>query len=203
MQRLEHEDLATGKKGSDDLERRVLRGGADQDHRAVFHRSQERILLGFVEPVDLVDKEDRGAFAGKQGSAFGLVYDIPDILYTGRNRGQLIEIALQRLGDDMGERGLSHPGRSPENEGRQVPALDHGPENAARSDQMPLSHVSVQIRRPHPLGKGRKHRASGCRVVRKGHCKCFNCAKIAFFGAFFKSLFFFFRIICIFETVIK
>ena len=134
MQRLEHEYLAAGEEGSDDLERGVLRGGADQDDRAVFHRSQEGVLLGFVEPVNLIDKKDRGALGSKQGTAFGLVNDVPHIFYAGRDGGQLIKIAVQRLGNDVGERRFSNAGRPPEYEGGKIPAFNHRPENAARSD---------------------------------------------------------------------
>src|SRR5439155_17366560 len=52
-------DLAARKQGRVDLEIRVLRRRADQRDRSLLDRREERILLCLVEPVDLVQEEDR------------------------------------------------------------------------------------------------------------------------------------------------
>src|SRR5215470_6894057 len=54
----EHVDLGTGKQCRVDLERGVLRGGADQHHVATLHIGQEGVLLSLVEAMDLVNEED-------------------------------------------------------------------------------------------------------------------------------------------------
>lgn len=43
-------------KGGDDLERRILGGGANKNESAVFDVREKGILLGFVEAVDLVEE---------------------------------------------------------------------------------------------------------------------------------------------------
>src|SRR5208283_1093432 len=58
-QRLEHIDPCARKQRRNYFERRVLRRRADKNNDAVFDRMQQRILLGFVETMDLVDKQDR------------------------------------------------------------------------------------------------------------------------------------------------
>ena len=53
------EDAGAGEEGADDLERWVLGGGADEGDGAVFDVGEDGVLLGLVEAVDLVDKENR------------------------------------------------------------------------------------------------------------------------------------------------
>ena len=57
-QRLQHEHPGAREQRADDLEARILGGGADQGDRAVLGRRQQAVLLGLVEPMDLVDEED-------------------------------------------------------------------------------------------------------------------------------------------------
>src|SRR4051812_14869875 len=58
-QRLENKDPGARQQGANDLEAGILRGGADECDGAVFRRREQAILLGFVEPVDLVNKKNR------------------------------------------------------------------------------------------------------------------------------------------------
>ncbi len=58
----QHQDLGPRQQCPDQLEGRVLGGGPDQDHGAVLDHRQKRVLLGAVEAVDFVDKE-QGAMA--------------------------------------------------------------------------------------------------------------------------------------------
>ena len=52
-------DPRAGQQRIVDLEGRVLRGGADEDQRAVLDEGQERVLLCLVEAVHLVDEQHR------------------------------------------------------------------------------------------------------------------------------------------------
>ena len=56
--RLQDGHAAAGEQGRVDLERGVLGRGADERDRSLLDGVQERILLGLVEAVDLVDEED-------------------------------------------------------------------------------------------------------------------------------------------------
>ena len=59
LQRLQFEYPRTRQQRAVDFKIRVLRRCADQRHRTVLHERQQVILLGFVEPVDLVDEQYR------------------------------------------------------------------------------------------------------------------------------------------------
>ena len=59
---VENQDAATREQCAGHFKRRVFGGGADERDGAVFDRVQERVLLRFVEAMDLVDEED-GTFA--------------------------------------------------------------------------------------------------------------------------------------------
>ena len=116
FQRFQDKDLAAGKQGSDDLEGRVLRRGADQDDGAVLHGPQKCILLSLVKTVDLVDKENGSPSLMEKGIPACLLKDFPHILHAGRDSRQGEEIAVQRLCNDVGEGGLAYARRTPENE---------------------------------------------------------------------------------------
>ena len=79
-------DPAARKQGRDDLERRVLGGGADEDDAARLDVGQEGILLGLVEPVNLVHEEDRTA-AVHGPLKLGPPHDFTDFGDRGSHRG--------------------------------------------------------------------------------------------------------------------
>ena len=60
-ERLKRVDAAAREQRGVQLERRVLRGRADQPDRAALHIGQKRVLLRLVEAMDLIDEEDRAA----------------------------------------------------------------------------------------------------------------------------------------------
>ena len=55
----QHQHLAARQQRAVDLERRILGGGADEEHRAVFHVGKEGVLLALVKAVNLVDEKQR------------------------------------------------------------------------------------------------------------------------------------------------
>ena len=157
FQRLEHKNLAAGQQGSNDLKGRIFRSGAHQHDGSVLYGAQQGILLGLVEAVDLIDKQDGSTFLAEQATGLGLIKDLTHILYPGRNGTEGIEIAVQGFGYDMGQGSLTHTWRPPENKGTQVPTLYHLPQDAALSYQMTLAHILVQRPGSHPLGERRQH----------------------------------------------
>src|SRR5690606_41002063 len=50
--------LAAGEERGVDFEGGVFRGSADQGDGALFHGPEERVLLGFVEAVNFVDRSE-------------------------------------------------------------------------------------------------------------------------------------------------
>ena len=61
IETLQHVDADPRQKRTDHLEGRILRRGANEHDGARFDVRQKRVLLGFVEPVHLVDEQHRRA----------------------------------------------------------------------------------------------------------------------------------------------
>ena len=135
-----------------DLKVGVLGGGADQSDQAVLHRGQQRVLLGLVEPVDLVKEQD-GAFAVLAQPAAGPLDGGPGVLDGGGHRGELLEGLGGGGGHHPGQGGLARPRRPPQDHRRQPVGLDQLPQRPARPDQMILAHDLVQGAGPQPSGQ--------------------------------------------------
>ena len=148
LQRLEHIQLAAGEQWADDLERRVLRGGADEGNHARFDRSQQGVLLRLVETVDFIDEED-GAVGIEEPAFLGTLDDLTHLLDTRSDRTQGIERRFQLVGNDVSQGGLSHARRPPQDERRDMSGVDHLPEHGTRTDQMFLADVVVERPRAH------------------------------------------------------
>ena len=127
LQGLQYEDLAAGQQGSDHLKGWILRRGADQDDRTGLDCTKEGVLLRLVETVDLVNKENRRARAGKERLGLRRVNHVADILHPSTHGGKGEELAVQHPGNDPGQGGLADAGRAPENKGRQSARLHHVP----------------------------------------------------------------------------
>ena len=147
MQRV---DAAAGEQRGDDLEGRILGGGADESDRPVLDVGQEGVLLGLVEAVDLIDEED-GAGA-EAGGLFGVDHDLLDLLDAGEDGGELDEGGAGGFGDNFGEGGLSDSGRTPEDHRGGVVALDLHAQRLARSEQVLLTDKFVECAGAHALG---------------------------------------------------
>ena len=91
-ERLEPEHPCARKERGDNLERGVLGGRADEGDRAVLDVRENRVLLGFVEAVDLVEEEDRAAVVGAANLA-GLLDGAAEIGDAGGDGGQGDEVA--------------------------------------------------------------------------------------------------------------
>ena len=143
LHRFEHIDLATRKQRRDHLERRVFRRRADQRDDTLFDGAEQRILLRFVEPVDLVDEQERRR--GIEKLALARLFDHFAHLFDARGDGrQGKEFALERRGDEFGKRGFAYARRSPEDERGNVAGLDEFAEYALRTHQVLLPDVFVQ-----------------------------------------------------------
>src|SRR4029079_8011497 len=101
-------------KRRDQLKRRILRGGADQNDGAVFDHRQERVLLRAVEAVNLVD-EEKSPLPGFTPSARG-IKDFFQIADAGKDRRNLLELQIRRLRQKPRHRGLAGAGWPPEDE---------------------------------------------------------------------------------------
>ncbi len=101
--------------------------------------------------MDLVDEDDR-ARAVLPG-ALRVRHDLLDFLDAGEHGGELNELGLGHVGDDLRQRSLAGAGRSPENEGSDVVALNLRPQRLARTDQVLLADKFIQRARTHAVGE--------------------------------------------------
>ena len=68
-------DSATTEERLAKFEVRILRGGAEKSKSAAFQDRQQRVLLGFVEPMYLVDEKKM-----LTGGESGPLYDLSEFL---------------------------------------------------------------------------------------------------------------------------
>ena len=145
---LEHKDLAAGQKRAVDLKGGVFGGRADEHDAAFLHKGKEGILLGFVETVDFVHKDDRPCAVDTV--FFRLLHDLADFLDAAGDGGEIDERGLGPQGDDPGNCGFADAGRTPEDHGGNDVRLDQAAQYLARTQQMLLAGDFIQRGRTHP-----------------------------------------------------
>jgi hypothetical protein len=148
----ELEDLAPADQRAVDAEERVLCRRPDQQHVPGLHVRQQDVLLGAVEPVDLVEEQHRPPAVVPE-PLFGRVKNRPHLLHPDGGRVHLLELALGVVGYQRRERGLPGPRRAVEDDGRQPVGLQHPPEQLAGGEEVLLADELVQRPRPHPDGE--------------------------------------------------
>ncbi len=157
-QRRQAIDAATGEQGRDYFKGRVLRGGPDQTDGAALDIGEKCILLGLVEAVNLIDKEN-----GPRSEAGGFLrvrHHLLDLLDAAQHRGEFNETGLRSLGDDLGQRGLADSGRAPQNHGSRIVALDFYAQGHAGTEQLLLANVLIQRAGTHAFGERRGARSA-------------------------------------------
>ena len=92
---MQHVHLHARKQRRDHFERRIFRGGADQQNVSRFHVRQKRVLLRAVEAVHFVDEHD-GALA-VAARAFGLGHHFLDFLDSREHGAEGNELGARAL----------------------------------------------------------------------------------------------------------
>ena len=151
FQSLQNKHPAPGQKRAVDLKGRILRGGPDQDDAAPLHIGEERILLGLVEPVDLI--HEKHGPSSHPAALLRLPHHILDLLDPAGDRAEINKFRPGLPGDDAGKGRLPHPWRPPEDHGRDLILLDQLPQDLPLPQQMLLSHKGIQAVRAHPAGQ--------------------------------------------------
>lgn len=180
VEALEDEDLGPGQEGAVEFEAGVLRGGADQDDRAVLDVGQEAVLLGAVEAVDLVD-EQQGALADGAPAACG-GEDLPQLGDAGEGGRHRLEGQVGGVRQEPGNGRLSDAGRPPQDGGAETLLGDHAAQRGVRGQEVVLSDDLVQLGGAQAVGEwpggflveqrqGRFHRSLGLRVEVYGRDK--------------------------------
>ena len=153
LQSFQDEDLAPGQKSGIDLKGRILRSRPHQNDASLFHKGQEGVLLGLVEPVNLVRKE--------QGPnphppvLLRLVHDLLHFLDAACHRAEFHKFRPGLPGDNPGQGRLAHAGRPPENHGRNLILLNQLAQDFPRPHQVLLPHIFLQGLRPQAAGQRR------------------------------------------------
>ena len=151
---LEHEDLGAGEQRADDLERRVLRRGPDEDHGALLDVGQEHGLLGLVEAVELVDEDEVAPLVRFELRPRALHRPL-DLLDGGAHGAEVQEPRVVGAGDEPPEGRLARAGRPPQDQGAHPTRLDHAPQGLPGAQEVGLPHELVQGAGAHPLGQRR------------------------------------------------
>ena len=151
LQRLQHEHLAARQERPVDLEGRVFGGGADEDDAAPLYKGQKGVLLGLVEAVDLVYKQD--GLGAEQAAALGALHDGADLFDARGDGGKVDKFRLGAPGNDAGEGGLAHARRAPEDHRADLVALDQPPQHLAFAQKVRLTRKFVQRARAHARGE--------------------------------------------------
>ncbi len=164
-QGFQHKYAAARQQGGDDLKAGVLGGRADQDERAILDIGQQKILLGFVEAVNFVQKQDGAAFPlrfaliKQVAAAFrlNLIHDVSNLAFACRHRRQFKIGAVCLVGDDTRQRGFADSRRPPEDHGVNAVLLDRQIQRFASANKMLLADKLVErLRDGHGLrGVGR------------------------------------------------
>ena len=140
-------------QGFVDLEVGILRGGTDQNHRAVFHMGKQGILLGLVEAVHLVDEKD-GAVAPFAQPCLGLGHRFADIGHTGQHGVERGKFRAGGVGDDAGQGGLAGARGPMKNQRGEAVRLDGPPQQPPRAQHVPLTDEFLQGAGAHSGGQG-------------------------------------------------
>src|SRR5579864_796156 len=126
---------------------------------------QKRVLLRFVEAVNLIDEDNRPRAVLLCPLRIG--HDLLDLLNPRQHGREFNELCLGHVCDDLCECGLASPGRSPENNRARIITLDLHPQRLPRPDQMFLPDVFVQRSRTHAVRK-RPRRIGRAARIRDG-----------------------------------
>ena len=151
-----------------DLEVRVLGGRADQRDGPLLDRGQERVLLGLVEAVDLVEEEDRAPaacaepLAGAGRAPRGRRPTVAETAESSSNSAPVVSATIRAsvvLPVPGGPTGSSDGTRS---------RLDRAPQRPARPDDVLLADELVERPRAQPPRERRRRRpAAGRRPPRR------------------------------------
>ena len=112
---------------------------------------QKRVLLRLVEAMDFVDEQDRAA--AELAQPLGIGHHGFDFLDPGQHGAEGKKLALRHARDDARQRGLADARRSPENERRQLIALDLRAQRLARAEDVLLPGEVVERFGTHAVGQ--------------------------------------------------
>lgn len=150
-----------------------------------FDERQERVLLGLVEAVHLVE-EEHGGPSRDRPLLPGRLDDLPNVLHAGEHRGQRLEPRIAGRGHDAGQRRLARAGRAPEDHRVRRAGLDQARQRTPVTQEVALPDHLGQGLGPHAVGE-RSPRVllgvEGQRFLRRAHPGIVNAKGIALSAA--------------------
>ena len=164
LQRMNPQQQRTREQRRNNAERRVLRRSRHQNHPAVLHAGQERILLSLRKTVNLV-QEQHGGRTVHVAVEQRLIHDRAHILHARGNRRKLHELTTRRARNHMCQGGLTRTRRAVQNHrGRASRAgvfpCQHA-QRRTRSQQMLLAENLINRARTHTHRQRRTRRRTG------------------------------------------
>src|SRR6266704_1728104 len=153
VQRLENEDPAPRQQRTRQLEGRILRRRTDEREDAVLDPGEKRVLLRLVEPMDLVAEEDRALPLVLQ-PLLGLSDDFAHSRDAFGHRGKRLEVPVDVIRDDLGERSFAGPRRAPEDARSQVPPADQITERFPGTEEVLLTEELLERLGAHARREG-------------------------------------------------
>ena len=143
---IEAEEVAAAEERGVDVETRVVRGGADQAHSAFLHVGQQEVLLRFVEPVQLVDEQDRG----RLGPAAGGLQHLAQLGDIGKDGVDPHETAFRFARDRLGQRRFAAARRAVEDEAAETVGRHEPWQKVAGPQDVSLADHLGERTRTHP-----------------------------------------------------
>ena len=151
-QRLQFKDPRSRKKRTIHFEIRILCCRTDQDHRAVFHIWQQVVLLCLIEPVNLVNKENRLSSVAAQ-VLFRLCDNLLKVLLSRYRCIHLMEICSCRPSDHTSKGCFPHARRSIKDDRADPICFDRTVKKLVFPDNILLANHLLQSLRTHPGSK--------------------------------------------------
>ena len=172
LQRMNPQQQRAREQRRNNAERRVLRRSRHQNHPAVLHTGQERILLSLRETVNLVE-EQHGGRAVHVAVEQRLIHDRAHILHTRGNRRKLHELTTRRARNHMRQGGLTRTRRAVQNHRGRASRASVLPRQHAqrrtRSQQVLLAENLINSARTHTHRQRRtRRRTRRMRTRRRG-----------------------------------
>ena len=150
VQGLQHVDLAARQQGTVDFKRGVFGGGPDQRYLPFLYGPQQRVLLPFVEAVNLVDEDYGREQSGGSGQ------HVANFFHARIDGTESHERAFYGLGQQQGQRGFAHAGRTPQDHRRQPTRRHRHAQRPTGTNQFSLTNDFVQRAGPNPFGQGNR-----------------------------------------------
>ena len=155
-ERLQRVDAGAGEQGRDHFKGRIFGGGADQGDGSSLDVGEKSVLLGLVEAMHLIDEYD-GALSQAM-RVLGGGHHVLDFADAAEHGAEGHEFGLRAARDQPREGGFAAAGRTPQNHGAEIVALDGYAEGLAGTQQFLLAGELLEGAGAHAFGERARQR---------------------------------------------